>query len=240
MTIYLLSDELSFPHPDLAGKDGLLAVGADLSQERLLLAYENGIFPWFSDDEPIIWWSPDPRLVLYPNELKISRSLNKTLKANKFDVTADTAFEDVIRACADVRTRQNKETWIVNDMITAYCRLHQSGFAHSAEVWYRGELAGGLYGVSIGRCFFGESMFTRVDNASKVGFVCFVELLKALSITLIDCQVTTGHMLRFGAREIDRKTFLKELGRYVNAPTVRGKWTMVGTDALTNGDDDTK
>ena len=165
MTIYLLSDALSFPNPSQAGEDGLLAIGGDLSSERLLLAYQNGIFPWYSDDEPIIWWSPDPRLVLYPDELKISRSLKKAIRQKKFSITMDTAFDDVINACANVRALNRKETWITDDMINAYCRLHKSGFAHSVEAWYRGQLAGGLYGVSLGRSFFGESMFTLVDNA---------------------------------------------------------------------------
>ncbi len=224
MTIYLLSDDLSFPQPELAGKDGLLAVGGDLSKERLLLAYHNGIFPWFSDDEPIIWWSPDPRLVLYPDELKISGSLKKTIKKNIFNITMDTAFEEVINACAEVRTRQKKETWIIDGMIKAYCELHKSGFAHSVEVWHQGKLAGGLYGVSLGRCFFGESMFTLVRDASKVAIVYLVEFLKSLSISLIDCQVTTDHMIRFGAREIDRDRFLKELKVSLNTPTIKGKW----------------
>ena len=228
MTIYLLSDDLSFPQPDLAGKDGLLAVGGDLSKERLLLAYHNGIFPWFSDDEPIIWWSPDPRLVLYPDELKISRSLKKTIKKNIFNITMDTAFEEVINACAKVRTMQKKETWIVDEMIKAYCGLHKSGYAHSVEVWHQGKLAGGVYGVSLGRCFFGESMFTLFRDASKVAIVYLVEFLKSLSIKLIDCQVTTDHMIRFGAREIDRKKFLKELKASLNAPTIRGKWKFRG------------
>jgi len=240
MTIYMLSDDLSFPPPNLAGKDGLLAVGGDLSKERLLLAYQNGIFPWFSDDDPIIWWSPDPRLVLYPGELKISRSLKKIIRKNKFTITMDTAFHEVITACAKVRTMQQKETWIVNDMMKAYCSLHISGFAHSVEAWYRGQLAGGLYGVSLGRCFFGESMFTLVDNASKVAFVYLVEFLKSLSMDLIDCQVTTEHMMQFGAREIERERFLKELKGSVNAPTIKGRWDMAATHVLTNHDNKIK
>jgi leucyl/phenylalanyl-tRNA---protein transferase len=240
MTIYLLSDDLSFPNPNLAGKDGLLAVGGDLSTERLLLAYQNGIFPWFSDEEPIIWWSPDPRLVLYPDELRISRNLKKIIRKKKFSVTMDTAFDEVINACAKVRTMNQKETWITDDMIKAYCSLHISGFAHSVEVWHRGKLAGGLYGVSLGKCFFGESMFTFVDNASKVAFVYLVEFLKSLSMDVIDCQVTTEHMMQFGAREIERKRFLEELTHSLNSPTIRGKWDMATSDVLTNPDNKIK
>lgn len=234
MTIYMLSDDLSFPNPNLAGKDGLLAVGGDLSNERLLLAYQNGIFPWFSDDEPIIWWSPDPRLVLYPDEIKISRSLKKTIRQKKFTITMDTSFDDVINACANVRIMNQNETWITDNMISAYRSLHKSGFAHSVEAWHHGQLAGGLYGVSLGRCFFGESMFTIVDNASKVAFVYLVEFLKSMSIDLIDCQVTTDHMIQFGAREIDRSCFLNELRHSLNSPTKRGKWNLTASDVLTN------
>jgi len=226
MTIYMLSNELSFPHPNLARKDGLLAVGGDLSDERLLLAYQNGIFPWYSGDEPIIWWSPDPRLVLYPDQLKVSRSLKKTIRQKKFTVTIDTVFDDVIKACASIRTIKQKETWITGDMIKAYCSLHRSGFAHSVEAWYQGNLVGGLYGVSLGKCFFGESMFSIVDNASKVAFVYFVDILKTLSIDLIDCQVSTEHLMQFGAREIERKRFLKELKHSLHSPTIRGKWEI--------------
>jgi len=238
MTIYLLSDALSFPDPRLAGKNGLLAIGGDLSSERLLLAYQNGIFPWYSDHEPIIWWSPDPRLVLYPDELKISRSLKKTIRQKKFNITMDTAFDDVIKACANARAWNRKETWITDDMVNAYCSLHKSGFAHSVEAWYRGQLAGGLYGVSLGSSFFGESMFTLVDNASKVAFAHLVEFLKSMSIDLIDCQVTTDHMMQFGAREIDRIRFLKELKQSLSSPTLGGKWELDSSHVLTNPDNE--
>ena len=153
MAVYLLSDDLTFPYPQFASEEGLLAIGGDLSQERLQLAYRMGIFPWYSENEPIMWWSPDPRLVLYPAELKISKSLAKIIKKRPFNVTMDQAFESVIKACAQSRTRMQEGTWIVNDMITAYCRLHESGLAHSVETWQDGKLAGGLYGVSLGRCF---------------------------------------------------------------------------------------
>jgi leucyl/phenylalanyl-tRNA--protein transferase len=230
MPVYLLSDDVIFPSPHLASEDGLLAVGGDLSQKRLLLAYSMGIFPWYSEAEPILWWSPDPRLILYPQELRISKSLKKTIKKGLFRVTADQAFEQVIAECAKTR-RENKEgTWIGENMIEAYCKLHESGFAHSVEAWREERLAGGLYGVSLGRCFFGESMFTRIANASKVAFVALVKHLKLSSIDIIDCQVTTRHLISFGAREIPRPLFLGQLKKSLTFPTLKGKWSL--NDAL--------
>jgi len=222
--VFLLSDTIEFPTPHLASEDGLLAVGGDLSQERLLLAYRMGIFPWFSNNEPILWWSPDPRLVLYPHEIKISKTLRKIIKKDVFNVTMDLAFNEVINQCAQVRVQKNEGTWIVRDMIDAYCNLHESGFAHSVEVWHQGYLAGGLYGVSLGKCFFGESMFTRISNASNVGLVKLVEHLKELSFDMLDCQVPTEHLTRFGARQIPRIRFLNQLEKSLKAPTQRGKW----------------
>jgi leucyl/phenylalanyl-tRNA--protein transferase len=226
VTVFLLTDKIAFPPPHLASKEGLLAVGGDLSRKRLLLAYRMGIFPWFSDDEPILWWSPDPRLVLYPHEIKVSKTLSKIIKKEVFKVTMDTAFVQVINQCAQIRLENNQGTWIVKDMIDAYCTLHESGFAHSVEAWYQGELAGGLYGVSLGRCFFGESMFTRISNASNVALVKLVEYLKALSFDMIDCQLTTQHLLRFGAREIPRAKFLIQLEESLKASTKKGKWSF--------------
>ena len=224
MPVFLLSDTIEFPTPHLASEDGLLAVGGDLSQERLLLAYRMGIFPWFSNNEPILWWSPDPRLVLYPHEIKISKTLRKIIKKDVFSVTMDLAFSEVINQCAQVRVQKNEGTWIVKDMIDAYCNLHEAGFAHSVEVWHQGYLAGGLYGVSLGKCFFGESMFTRISNASNVGLVKLVEHLKELSFDMIDCQVPTEHLTRFGARQIPRIRFLNQLEKSLKAPTQKGKW----------------
>jgi leucyl/phenylalanyl-tRNA--protein transferase len=226
MPVYLLSDDIVFPSPNLATQEGLLAVGGDLCRERLLLAYSMGIFPWFSNPEPIMWWSPDPRLVLYPDELRVSRSLQKTIKKGVFQITLDQAFEQVISECAKVRRKQNEGTWIVPDMIDAYCELHISGFAHSVETWQNDALVGGLYGVSLGNCFFGESMFTHATNASKVAFVALVEHLKANSFDLIDCQVTTGHLVSFGAREIPRDMFLEQLKQSLETPTLKGKWAI--------------
>jgi len=226
MPVYQLSEDLVFPSPHLASKEGLLAVGGDLTRSRLLLAYSLGIFPWYSENEPILWWSPDPRLVLYPDELKISRSLSKVIKKGAYTVTVDRAFEQVISECARVRLENQEGTWIVEEMVKAYCDLHESGFAHSVEAWEGDHLAGGLYGVSLGRSFFGESMFTRISNASKVAFVSLVQHLRSLDFALIDCQVTTGHLTRFGAREVSRARYLEELDKALRAPTLKGQWTL--------------
>jgi leucyl/phenylalanyl-tRNA--protein transferase len=226
MPVYLLSDDIVFPPPNLASQEGLLAVGGDLCQDRLLLAYSMGIFPWFSEAEPTMWWSPDPRLVLYPDELQVSRSLQKTIKKAVFQITMDQAFEQVITECAKIRRKRNEGTWIVPDMINAYCQLHISGFAHSVEAWQNDTLVGGLYGVSLGKCFFGESMFTHATNASKAAFVALVNHLKALSFDLIDCQVTTGHLVSFGAREIPRNLFLEQLKESLGTPTLKGRWVL--------------
>ena len=226
MPVYQLSEDLVFPSPHLASKEGLLAVGGDLTRSRLLLAYSLGIFPWYSENEPILWWSPDPRFVLYPDELKISRSLSKVIKKGAYTVTIDHAFKQVISECARVRLENQEGTWIVDEMVEAYCDLHESGFAHSVEAWEGDHLAGGLYGVSLGLCFFGESMFTRVSNASKVALVSLVRHLRSLDFALIDCQVTTGHLTRFGAREISRARYLEELDEALRAGTLRGKWAF--------------
>lgn len=228
MTIFRLSEALCFPPPHFADEDGLLAVGGDLSASRLLLAYRTGIFPWFSEGEPILWWSPDPRLVLYPGDLTVSRSLSKTLRKGEFTVTMDRAFAEVITACAQVRTNAGEETWIVSNMIDAYCRIHDQGFAHSVEAWHGDELVGGLYGVSMGGVFFGESMFAKRSNASKVAFATFVRHLAHEGFHMIDCQVQTDHLMRFGAVEIPRERFLAQLEQSLGAPTVRGPWSFTG------------
>lgn len=208
MPVFRLTDGLIFPSPELAEDDGLLAVGGDLSVERLLLAYSMGIFPWYSDDTPILWWSPDPRLVLFPGELKVSRSLRQTIKKQVYRVTFDTAFEQVMRNCAEA-PRREEGTWIMEEMVEAYCRLHKRGFAHSVESWHGDELAGGLYGVALGGVFFGESMFARRSDASKVAFVTLVGKLVEWGFKMVDCQVTTKHLVSLGAREIPRQEFLK-------------------------------
>jgi leucyl/phenylalanyl-tRNA--protein transferase len=215
-----------FPDPGLADPDGLLAVGGDLAPERLLLAYRLGIFPWYSSDTPILWWSPDPRLVLFPDELRVSNSLRRVIKKGRFQLTADRAFARVIRECGDIRREKQEGTWLVPEMIEAYCRLHELGFAHSIEAWRGHRLVGGLYGVAIGRVYFGESMFARETDASKVALVRLVEYLKEHSYELVDCQVTTPHLQRFGAREISRREFIERLAAALNHGTPTRPWSF--------------
>ena len=224
MTIFKLPDEHIFPSPDLAEDNGLLAVGGDLSEPRILLAYSMGIFPWYSEDDPVLWWSPDPRLVLFPEELKVSRSLRQTMKKGAFKFTMDTAFEDVIKSCAAVQRKNEDGTWITDEMMEAYIRLHRSGFAHSVEAWSEGRLAGGLYGISLGSVFFGESMFIKKDNASKAAFAALVHRLIDWDFTLIDCQVPTKHLRSLGARQVPRTEFVKLLKSALEKPTRKGKW----------------
>jgi leucyl/phenylalanyl-tRNA--protein transferase len=226
MTIFELSDNISFPPPHFSEADGLLAIGGDLSEERLITAYYMGIFPWYSDPDPILWWSPDPRLVLFPSELKVSRRLQRTIRSETFRITMDTDFAQVIRSCAEIPRKHGKGTWVTPEMVTAYCRLHATGFAHSVEAWHQGRLAGGLYGVAIGRCFFGESMFSKKSNASKIAFIKLVEYLSEKKFHLVDCQVATAHLKNFGAREIPRTEFLKILGKARELPSLRGKWSQ--------------
>lgn len=212
MPCYQLDDQLWFPPVDAAEDYGLLAVGGDLSPERLLFAYSLGIFPWYNEGEPILWWSPDPRCVLLPKELHVSRSLRKTLRRETFQVSFNKAFERVIIACRDERCRDGGEgTWITPEMLRAYLNLHRLGFAHSVECWQGDELVGGLYGLCLGRCFFGESMFNLKTDASKVALVVLAESLKESGFELIDCQQTTGHLLSMGARDIPRARFLQLL-----------------------------
>lgn len=211
MPIFLLTDELVFPPAELAMPDGLLAVGGDLSVERLLLAYRTGVFPWYSDGQPILWWSPNPRFVLYPGKLKVSNSLRRIIRAGRFSVTLNGDFHAVIENCRSARRADDTGTWITAGMLEAYCRLHEAGHALSVEVWQDGELAGGLYGVSVGRCFCGESMFARVSNASKVGFVWLMERLQAEGCDLVDCQIHSPHLESFGAEAIPRGEFLTKL-----------------------------
>jgi leucyl/phenylalanyl-tRNA--protein transferase len=216
------------PFPALAAAlkepNGLLAVGADLSPRRLLDAYRRGIFPWYSEGDPILWWSPDPRMVLFPDELRVTRSLAKTLRNKSYEVRFDTAFDDVTRGCAAPRPNQ-PGTWLSADMRAAYRRLHELGYAHSAETWVDGELAGGLYGVALGRAFFGESMFARARDASKIAFVHLVRRLAAEGYRLIDCQMHTAHLASFGARELPRPEFARRLKDLVDYPRPPGRWT---------------
>src|SRR5271157_2243301 len=234
MPVFGLTDDLIFPPPELADKDGLLCVGGDLSEARLLLAYSLGIFPWYSEPYPILWWSPDPRLVLFPRELKVSRSLGQVLKKNIYKITMDAAFPDVIKNCAVSRRKEDEGTWITTEMADAYIRLHRSGFAHSVESWHDGELAGGLYGVALGSAFFGESMFAKKNNASKAAFATLVQQLIKWNFTLIDCQVTTGHLINFGAREIPRSEFMQRLKQALTMPTKKGPWAIEQSRVMSN------
>ncbi len=209
MPIYQLYNELWFPPVEESEKDGLLAVGGVFSVERLLLAYKSGIFPWFSDDEPIIWWSPDPRFVLLPENLKVSGTMKQILKKEIFKITFNQDFRSVIQNCSKVTRKEQDGTWITNEMIEAYCELHKQGYAHSVEVWKDNELVGGLYGIGLGNCFFGESMFATVSNASKAGFITFVKKYQPLGLQLIDCQIHTSHLESLGAAMISRASFLK-------------------------------
>lgn len=224
MPIYALSDELIFPPPDWAAPEGILAIGGDLRPERLLLAYQQGIFPWYSPGEPIVWWSPDPRFVLMLEELKISKSMKQVMRSGKFHFTADADFQGVIQNCKTAKRRGQGGTWITQEMQQAYIQLHRMGYAHSVEVWQQDELAGGLYGVSLGNTFFGESMFTRVSNASKAGFIWLLQQLATKGFEWIDCQVYTAHLQRFGARNIPRSRFLKMLEEALTQPTHKGNW----------------
>ena len=226
MTIYKLSKELVFPSPEEAEPEGLLAIGGDLSLERLLLAYCLGIFPWYSEKSPILWWSPDPRLILEPRKLHVSKSLSKVIKKGAFKITVDHSFEAVVQGCAQAQRPDGQGTWIVRDMINAYTRLYEAGFAHSAESWFKDKLVGGVYGVSLGRVFFGESMFYTMENASKVAFVYLARLLQKWRFEMIDCQVTTTNLLRFGAHEISRSRFLKRLSNALKHQTLRGRWQI--------------
>lgn len=210
MPIFQLDDTLAFPDPALSEKDGLLAIGGDLSTDRLILAYKTGIFPWFEGDVPL-WWSPDPRFVLFPDELKISTSMKTLLKRNAFSFTINQAFSEVIRQCKSVTRDGQAGTWITEEMQDAYNELHKLGYAVSAEAWNEGELAGGLYGIRIGKMFFGESMFSHQSNASKSAFISFVDQLKSEGVELIDCQVYTAHLESLGARMIPRKEFLQRI-----------------------------
>jgi leucyl/phenylalanyl-tRNA--protein transferase len=224
--LYRLTRQIAFPDPRRASPDGLLAVGGDLSPERLVAAYSLGIFPWYDDESPILWWSPDPRLVLEPAALHLPRSLSRTLRRGVYRVTADTAFERVIRACAQVERPGQRGTWITEAMVEAYVRLHALGLAHSFEAWDEGGLAGGLYGISLGAAFFGESMFALRPEASKVAFARSVEHLGSSGVRLIDCQVRTDHLVRFGAVEWPRDRFLSALAVALEAPTRRGAWRL--------------
>lgn len=223
MPIYRLSEELIFPPAELADPSGILAVGGDLSPKRLVLAYSSGIFPWYNEDDPIIWHSPDPRFVLPPSELHVPKRLNRCLKCRPFSFSFDRAFDDVIDACSAPRAKQ-KETWILPEIKDAYRELHHLGLAHSVESWKDGELVGGLYGVSLGSMFFGESMFSRTENASKAALLFLIDELVPRGLEMIDSQVYTAHLAAMGARDIPRSEYLEILEHAVTKPTLQGNW----------------
>jgi leucyl/phenylalanyl-tRNA--protein transferase len=225
MPVYELPAEIAFPDPAEAEPDGLLAVGGDLSPARVLGAYSLGIFPWPQAGWPLMWFSPDPRYVVFPDELNVARSLRQTMKKAHFEVRYDTDFAGVIAGCAKIKRKGQRGTWITKPMVKAYTQLHELGFAHSAEAWLGGELVGGLYGVSLGAAFFGESMFATEDDASKVAFATLVGTLKEWGFHFIDAQVHTAHLERFGAKPIPRSGYLERLAKALEVPTRRGRWT---------------
>ena len=224
MPVFQLDEELWLPRPELADPSGILAVGGDLRPERLLLAYAHGIFPWYEDGLPILWHSPDPRWVIPLERLHVPRSVRK--QKRRFDVRFDTRFQQVMEGCATAPRPGQSSTWITSDVIAAYGELHRLGLAHSAETWREGELVGGLYGVALGGVFFGESMFAHAEDASKVAFVALCEQMPGFGIDLIDCQVHTPHMARFGAEAWPRDRFLAALAERMQRPTHRGPWRV--------------
>lgn len=209
--MYFLSEELFFPPVSQANSEGILAVGGDLSPERLLLAYQSGIFPWFEEDQPILWWSPNPRMVLFLDELVVSKSMRNILNRNIFKVSFNQNFREVISNCQKIKRDGQNGTWITNDMIEAYCKLNELGIAKSVEVWQNNELVGGLYGVDLGNIFCGESMFSKVSNASKVAFIALANQLRINNYKLLDCQVYNEHLESLGCREIERNDFIQLL-----------------------------
>lgn len=224
MPLYRLIDEVIFPPVELAEPEGLLAIGGDLSPERLIAAYREGIFPWYGEGEPILWWSPDPRFVLFPSELRVSRSMRQFLRKGTIRISFDRAFPGVIAACGSHPRPGQEGTWITPEMQNAYNTLHKLGFAHSVEVWADGALAGGLYGVSLGGVFFGESMFSSIPNASKAALIALVHFLRRHGFDLIDCQVETGHLASMGARPVPRKEFGFLLQKSLCRESLRGNW----------------
>lgn len=245
MPVFRLDDRLVFPPVHLA-EDGLLALGGDLKPERLLLAYTQGIFPWYAENLPILWHSPDPRMVMTTGDLNVQRSLRKVIKRKPYTLTIDTAFREVLLGCAEVPRPGQSGTWLIPEMVEAYLKLHDLGFAHSFEAWRDGTLVGGLYGVSLGAAFFGESMFAKAPDASKIAFVASVRQLDEWRIGLIDCQVHTDHLERFGAYEVPRPDYLQMLARALDEPTRRGAWkfeldldVFAQTGGLMASDDET-
>ena len=228
MPVFTLPEEYVFPPPHLATREGLLAVGGDLNPGRILAAYRQGIFPWYSQGDPILWWSPDPRMVLYPHEFRPSKSLKRTIRRTIYQVSFDTAFDQVIHNCGRLRTKNGEGTWITPEMEAAYKKLHMLGYAHSVEAWHDGQLVGGLYGIAIGHIFFGESMFSTMNDASKVCLYHLNAFLLIKKFSLIDCQVPSEHLRSLGGVFIGRGEFLEQLQKLIKFPTHSGSWTDTG------------
>jgi leucyl/phenylalanyl-tRNA--protein transferase len=226
MPVFQLTNDIIFPAPDFAEPDGLLAIGGDLTAPRLITAYRQGIFPWYSEGDPILWWSPAPRMVLLPEQFHLPRRLARTIRKQVFQVSADTAFAEVISSCGSLRKESGEGTWITQEMKDAYIHLFELGFAHSVECWFEGELAGGLYGVCLDRVFFGESMFSRKTDASKIGLATLVRYAQEVGIRAIDCQMSTAHLLRFGSREIEREEFQEILERFIQTIVPQKRWRL--------------
>jgi len=221
-----MTPEIIFPNPEEAEDDGLVAVGGNLSTEFLIAAYSQGVFPWFNEGEPVLWWSPNPRMVLFPGEFKCSKSLQQTIRSNKFEVSIDKVFRDVINSCSLVKREGQSGSWITDGMKKAYIELHNQGIAHSIETWQQGKLTGGLYGISLGKAFFGESMFHLVNDASKIALFYLVQLMLRWKFDFIDVQQSTNHLRSLGARDIKREHFLKILRDTLEHPTKKGKWNI--------------
>ena len=230
MTIFKLNSDFIFPDPTQAEPDGLLAIGGDLQIKRILLSYSMGIFPWYSDGQPILWWSPDPRLIILPHSLHRSKSLKRVIKSKKYEVKFDQCFDTIVELCSKVERRGQNGTWITDEMFAAYSKLHKAGFAHSVECYYKGQIVGGLYGVSLGGGFFGESMFSLKSDASKICLATLSEKLLEMNFDFIDCQIPTDHLKRMGAFEIDRKEFLIRLRRTLDKPTYSGNWAPLSSN----------
>ena len=226
MPVFRLNRDITFPSPELAEADGLIAVGGDLSPERIVEAYRSGIFPWYGEGDPILWWTPSPRLIMFPDEFYTSRRLARTIRQNVFSITADSAFEKVITNCAAKRSDNRIETWITSEMLNAYCHLHELGYAHSIECWKEDKLVGGLYGIALDHVFFGESMFSHIDNSSKVALNALVQHAKKTGINFIDCQMRTEHLISLGAREISRTRFEELLNKNIQEITPQQKWIL--------------
>jgi len=213
--MHILTNDIIFPDTSFADENGILAIGGDLSVERLLCAYKNGIFPWYNEDEPVIWWSPDPRCVLFPDKLRVTKSMKQVLQNGRFRFTMNKAFSQVINACKTVDRKDGMGTWINQDIVNAYTNLHEAGYALSAETWREGKLVGGLYGIKLGNVFFGESMFSNESNASKFAFINVVNQLKKNGLQLIDCQQKTDHLMSLGAEMISRAEFIQIINKHV-------------------------